>query len=130
MEETKEVFSKSYASFSGRDVKCCFKFRDQEPFWVGETQAISFHEDFLTYEVKGTLVFIIFDKDPLERIRGEGPLDLILKMANEYGSLMNIVIHNVEFTRRHLGTSADDLIFEQSVDFAGVGVEFINGANL
>lgn len=117
-----EMFSKSYSSVAGVDVKVCF-LKDGKETTIAEAQAISCELDLETGKTAGSLILIMFDQERLMSEFGNSLDAIHLKAATEYGHLAEMWFRNVKFKKFRWGIAIDDIISEFHYTFEAEKVE-------
>lgn len=110
-----ENYSKGYHAFSAVDVKVSLE-KGTESTVYAEIQAVSAAEDLVHGGVSGTIVAIVFDKDPLREWVGK-TFDIVLRASSEYGDRATSVIKDARFSSISWGVSIDDLVMEVCYNF-------------
>jgi len=111
----------SYCSFGPGDIKFRIRAQDNTLRTLAEITFISIHEtlfpevDGIT-QVKGTIRYIIFDKDCLADFKNN-QVDIILDAVNEYGAVAQKTLHGVKFTSFYEEITIEDIVFESRADF-------------
>ncbi len=113
---TKTYLGKSYTSFGGADIKFWIEFEDGTAQCMAEIQSISIQTELPKGEVRGTLISVIFDTDPIAALP-KPVKNIRLKSANEYGQIAECCLKNVRFTRMNWAGSIDDIVTEVHYEF-------------
>lgn len=126
MDPSKEInppiFSRTYTSFSGVDIKLYAQiFKTDESHItrrISEATGISYKETYATkqYPVTGTLLPLVWDEAILTDT-DISSLNFVLKANNEFGQRAEMEILGVVLTERSGGIAVDDIILEERIDF-------------
>ena len=108
----------TYTSFSGADT--LVKINDKPAGAVSGIKWNAYTEikSSGNSTIRGTITSTLFSDLNTARLIKDGPENIIeVYMANEYGGKYRMVFKEVEFFRRAMDISMDDIMFEETFEF-------------
>jgi hypothetical protein len=115
-ENKKEDYQYTCSFFSGADLKFYLELQNGQKKYIPEFREISWKEDLIENQVRGQLIFIIFDRDALVPFL-QDVKNIHLKVATAVKRISELKFENVIFTERRESLSVDDLISEIHYSF-------------